>query len=388
MLALLHLAWAHLVHERRRSLLVTGALALTLLLPVAIQVLFARYRTGLLERADHTPLVVGAPGSRYDLVLKSLYFRGRTPAPLPYAELARARDDRLGAVVPLYVNGSAREHPILGTELEYFDLRGLALAAGTPFTRVGECVLGADVAGNLGLGPGDHLLTDQENLYDLTKGYPLKLRVAGVLDPAGTPDDGAVLVDLRTAWILAGIGHGHQDAEAQDESAVLDRDGGAVTLGASVFEYQEITEANADSFHFHGDPGDRPLTSLLVFPSDARSSTVLKGRYRVRPGTQLLVPTKVVEELLGFVLRWKRLLDANGLFVAGAAALFLAVIVSLSVQARRGELMTLTRLGCGRGRIAALFALEVLLLVLSGAVCAGVSGFALADLVARLVLGA
>ena len=38
-------------------------------LPLAVRVLIAEYRDGLVRRADDTPLVVGAPGSRFDLLL-------------------------------------------------------------------------------------------------------------------------------------------------------------------------------------------------------------------------------------------------------------------------------------------------------------------------------
>ena len=53
-------------------------------------------------------------------------------------------------------------------------------------------------------------------------------RLAGIAAKAG-----AVLVDVKTAWIIEGIGHGHDDAStlaaADGGAAVLERSGGEVT---------------------------------------------------------------------------------------------------------------------------------------------------------------
>ena len=104
---------------------------------------------------------------------------------------------------------TARSRPIIGTTPDYFRQRGLAVRAGRLPILVGEAVLGATVARDLGLGPGDTLLSDYEKPYDISTTYPLKMHVSGVLAESGSPDDGAVFVDVKTAWVIEGIGHGH-----------------------------------------------------------------------------------------------------------------------------------------------------------------------------------
>ena len=54
-------------------------------------------------------------------------------------------------------------------------------------------------------------------MYDLSAEYPLKMRVTGILAPTGTPDDLAVFTDVKTAWVIDGIGHGHDDLAATME---------------------------------------------------------------------------------------------------------------------------------------------------------------------------
>ena len=49
------------------------------------------------------------------------------------------------------------------------------------------------------------------------------MKVVGVLSPVATPDDEAVFVDVKTAWVIAGLAHGHDDVTAPGaESGVLE----------------------------------------------------------------------------------------------------------------------------------------------------------------------
>ena len=57
---------------------------------------------------------------------------------------------------------------------------------------LGECVLGATVAAELGLAPGDSVVLSSESVFDLAGVYPLKLRVVGVLERSFDADDSAI----------------------------------------------------------------------------------------------------------------------------------------------------------------------------------------------------
>jgi len=87
-------------------------------------------------------------------------------------------------------------------------------------------------------------------LFDLAGVYPLKMHVAGILEPTHSADDLAVFVDLKTAWIIQGLVHGHADlTEVIDPTLVMDRSGGKMTATAKLAQYTEITPDNIDSFH-------------------------------------------------------------------------------------------------------------------------------------------
>jgi len=376
-------AWRHFLHYRKRGLLLVASIALVCLLPVAVKLVVADFASGLAARAAASPLVVGARGSRYDLVLSSLYFRGRIPEPVSLREVEAIQDGGLADAVPVHLGHRARGFPIVGTTHDYYAYRRLSFAAGAAPAFLGEVVLGASVASELGLGPGDRLLSDQGSLFELSLTYPLRMHVVGVLDETGGPDDGAVFCDLKTAWILDGIGHGHVAAEKEADERVLKRTDDAVVLSPATFEYNEVTAENILSFHFHGEPADFPVEAIFCLPKDERSATILKGRYRVAETTQILEPAEVVGELLGLVFRLQRFFDVNALFVGVAMAMLLGLVFLLSLRLRAAEFETLRRIGFARGTIARLVAAEWSLILFLGAALVVVLGASLAAFLAR-----
>lgn len=365
---LLVLARHSLVFHRTRSLLLALAVALVVYLPFTIHWLVGAYRGELMARAEATPLVLGPRGNRFDLVFHALHFRPLAPGGLTMEHVAAVRDSGLARPVPLHGAAAARGFPVVGTDPEYFRFRRLAPAAGEPLLELGDCVLGAAVARSLGLAPGDRLLTDPANVFDIAGAYPLEMLVRGVLRETHGPDDRAVFVDLRTAWVIQGLGHGHQDAATiTDDGLLLDRREGEVVASAALKHHTRITAENIGSFHFHGDPATFPVTAVICVPRDARSATLLAGRHQdPRSPLQLVEPAAVVDDLLRFVFRIKRFFELNSLLVSTAFALLFALVVILSRRLRRREHLTLFHLGCSRGTTWRLEAIEWSAIVLAG----------------------
>lgn len=360
----LFLAWRYMSYHRWRSVLLVACISLTMLLPFAVQVLVHSYGLALRSRAESTPMLVGAKGSRFDQVLSSLYFKGRIPAVLPYGEFLALLDSELCTPIPIHCRVTAQGYPVLGTAPEYFELRGLRFAQGEAPLILGQVALGASVAKQLNLTVGDTILSDRGSLYDLTQSYPLKMHVSGVLEACGGPEDRALIVDVNTAWVMEGIGHGHVDATEEDAESVLSSTESSIALSAATIEYTEISAENIDSFHFHAEEADLPLTGVIVLPDDEKSATILRGRYQVSTSAQLLIPTEVVDELLGFVFRIKAFFDANFILIAVSTTLLLGLVVMLSIRLRKRELDTFFKLGCARGSVQKIIGLELGLVLL------------------------
>ncbi len=369
----LYLAWRYLAYHRIKTSILVASITLIVYLPVGLRVLVGQSGDQLTSRAASTPLLVGARGSPLELVLNSLYFESATPEATRYEQVTRVVESGLARPIPLYVRFRARGFPIVGTTLEYFELRALRAAAGRGLATIGECVVGHEVARQHQLTPGSSVVSQAENVFDLAGVYPLKMNVVGVLEPTHTADDFAIFVDIRTTWIIQGLGHGHQDlADPEAASSVLSRDGEKIVANASVMEYQEIDASNIDSFHFHGDRAQYPITAIIVVPHDSKSAVILRGRYQSSDEVcQMVNPDVVMEELLATVLTVQSYVVAAFLVVGLSTVATAVLVVLLSLRLRRREIETMIKIGGSRARITSVLATEIVLVLLSSVVLGG-----------------
>ncbi|MEO8494854.1 MAG: ABC transporter permease [Planctomycetota bacterium] len=355
------LARRYIAYHRGRTAILVAAIALTMYLPLATHLAIHRFQEQAMSRARATPLVIGAKGSRFGLAIHALHFRGDPPESITMAEVERIRESKLASAIPMFARFRAAGHVIVGTTPDYYEFRGLAIAQGEPLSRLGDCVLGADVAQQLDLHPGDRLLSEPENLFDLSGPSPLNMRVVGILQRTGTADDDVIFADLKTTWIIQGIGHGHADAsndngEHQHQAS-----------RANLAQHAEVTDDNLHTFHFHGTPDKFPLTAIIARADSDKSEALLMGRYLSPEETkQILRPVEVVDELMEIILNARRLFDAGMILLAAAMLLLVGLVMLLSLRLRQREMNTMFRLGCSRTTIFQIQAAELaIVLVLS-----------------------
>ena len=369
-----YLALRYLRHNALRSSILTLAMTVVIVLPLGLEIVLAKAEALLRSRADTTPLVVGAKGSPLNLVLRSLYFSGDAPQQIAADVIREIEADDLAIAVPLHLIFEARSVPVVGTTIDYFDVRTQHFAAGRSFAVLGEAVAGAAAAKRLGLARGDSVIAGAGELFDLAGAYPLKLSIAGILAASDGPDDDAIFVDVNTAWTIQGLYHGHQDlAVTDDPSVVLKRDEQGIIANAQLFTYGEVTENNRDSFHGHGDSDAFPVSSLLVFPRDARASALIQGRLIGPDATlQAVRPGAVIEDLLATLFRVRDIVDAAIAIVGAAMAAVLALVVVLSIRLREDELDTLHRIGASRWVTVRLLGAEIMIVLAVAVVASGV----------------
>ncbi|MEM1150232.1 MAG: ABC transporter permease [Pseudomonadota bacterium] len=364
----LYLAFAYMRYHSGRSAVLVLVAALILFVPIATQILLSTSEKALVARGDTTPLLLGSRGSQLDLTMAALYFSDERPDPLAMREVEAIWDTGLAIPIPLHTAFSSSGFRIVGTSLDYFDFRALELANGRGLSLLGDAVVGANVAGTLGKGVGDTLVSSPENLFDLDGVYPLEMPIVGVLEGTNTPDDDAIFVDIKTAWVIQGIGHGHEDVVTAAEVAA----GTAAIASAAVVQYQRITPDNIDTFHFHGAQDDFPTSAVVVVPNDTRASTILKGRYLdTENPAQLVEPSSVIQGLVDRIFRIKSLLDVVTAIIAVAAFAAIGLAVFLSYRLRAREITTAVKLGARRGMVLRLLAAETFtLLFLSACIAA------------------
>jgi putative ABC transport system permease protein len=370
-----YIAWKYVCFNKIKTVTLIACVTLITFLPVSLQLLLNESERQLASRAVSTPLIIGAKGSALDLAMNTLYFVDEVPELITMEASKQVVESQLAQPIPVYIRFRASGFPIVGTTLDYFDFRKLKLSQGRQLTMLGDCVLGATVAQESGIKPGDSLISSPENLFDLAGIYPLKMKVAGILTESHTSDDRAIFVDLKTAWIIQGLGHGHKDlAKSDDASVILKKNEGNVIANAKLKHYMEITTDNLDSFHIHGDLSELPISAVIAIPEDDKSETILRGRYLSAQTTQQIIkPKETIDGLLENIFRIKNVLDAIILLVGTATVLAIVLIFALSLRLRQREIKTIFKLGCSRMTITKLLAAEIFLIIaISGIACSAI----------------
>ena len=371
MSSVVYLAWQYLRWHRWKTLILTAAVTLVLYLPLGLQLVVEQTARDLNARADATPLVLGSRGSPLELVLNALYFSDDRPEYFPYSAVQALREDGLVDPIPLHSRHVSQGVPIVGTTLDYFAFRNLQLAEGRSLATLGEAVLGASAAEQLGVGVGDHIISSPDSLFDIAGVYPLKMPVVGVLARSLSPDDEAIFVDLKTSWIIEGIGHGHQELTRPEAAgALLKTEGDRIVANASLVQYNEITADNIDAFHFHGSSDGLPLTAILPVPRDTKAQVLIQGRYQSHESLQLLEPRAVIDRLLDTVFAVQAYVLAAMALVGLATVAVVALVFLLSWRARRAEQDTLHRLGGAKATVLALMLSEAVIVLLAASLLA------------------
>ena len=330
---------------------------------------------------------MGAKGDRFDLILNSLFFRGSSTNKISIRDYQLLSKENRGLAVPLNLGFSAKEFPLVGTTPEYFEARNLLIKSGTLPLRNGEVTLGYSCAKKLGLDTGGFILTDQVNLYDLSASYPIRLKISGVLEKSNTADDEALFVNLQSSWIIEGIGHGHIKLdENTSKENVLSESKTSITANSSLENYIEITDLNINQFHFHEEKHNLPISSVLIFSSNFKDRTILKGKYNQHLRLQPLIPSETANEILNVIFKIENLLNASFILSGLAATLFLITLILLSLQLRKNEFKTLHLIGCDRLTVFFLYIGELIILITMSFILAFVSAVTLKKVLVSLII--
>ena len=352
----LYLAWRYLRHQRLTTAVLVASLTLIIYLPAALQVIVSNAEQHFRSRADSTPLIIGPRGSALELVLASVYFDKPYDSVMRFDHLKRVETQNFGTAIPMHTRFEARECQVVGTTDSYLRLRQLQIARGRHWNMFGECIIGSRVADRLKVQLDSKIPVSTSTAFSLDN-PPLRLNVVGVLASTETPDDEAIFVELETAWIIEGLGHGHvRDAQHGSPDAKL---------------YTDITKQNVSSFHFHGSRGKFPITAIIVIPDNDKSQTLLLGQYFSPEETaQIVQPRTVMDGLLKRIVMVRSYMVVIIAVVSLVSMFTMVLVVVLSIRLRRAEIMTMSKMGCSRFKIASILGSQISIILLASVVIA------------------
>ncbi len=342
---MIRLAWRYLWSSPLTTalnllLLTLGLAAVTFVLRASAQV-----ESGLKRDLAGIDLVVGAKGSPMQIMLAGVFHLDAPTGNIPLASLDLLKRQPLVArAVPLSLGDSFRGYRIAGTTTDYIDLYGAKLTQGVLWTRPMQAVLGAEVARVSGLKAGDRFAGS----HGLAEGGGAhgdhQFQVVGVLAESGSVLDRLVLTDLASVWEVHGDHHAGHDEDVTKE-----------------------------------------ITLALVRYRSPLAAVMLPRWVNAQDGLQSAAPALETARLMRLVGAGTEVLRGFGIVLLAAAGLSVWVALLHAVRARQGDLAMLRMLVAPASRVAALIALEALLLAALATVLGLSAGHGLVAVLERLL---
>lgn len=273
-------------------------------------------------------LVVGAKGSPLQILLAGVFHVDAPTGNIPLATVQTLRAHPLVAeVIPLSLGDSVQGWRIVGSEPAYQRLYGATLAQGRAVQSPSEVVLGAEVARATGLGLGDRV-TGSHGLSGGGEAHGQHpFTVVGVLARSGSVLDRLVLTSLEAVWTVHEAMH---EVDAEDRA---------------------ILEA------------EREVTLLLVRYRSPLAAAMLPRWVNGQDGLQSASPALESARLLRMLGAGRELLQGFGALLLLSSLLSLFITQLQMVRERQGDLALLRLMGAPPWRLAALVALQALMLV-------------------------
>lgn len=345
---MIRLAWRYLWSSPLTTalnllLLTLGLAAVTFVLRASAQV-----EAGLKRDLAGIDLVVGAKGSPMQIMLAGVFHLDAPTGNIPLATLdLLQRQPLVAQAVPLSLGDSFRGFRVVGTTPAYLELYGAQLAQGAVWQRPMQAVLGAEVARASGLKIGDrfagsHGLADGGGAHG-----DHQFEVVGLLAPSGSVLDRLVLTDLASVWEVHETHHAAEEHAHEDES--------------------------------------REITLALVRYRSPLAAAMLPRWVNAQEGLQSAAPALETARLMRLVGAGTEVFQGFGIVLLVAAGLSVWVALLHAVRARQSDLAMLRMLGAPARRVAALIALEALLLAALAAALGLAAGHGLVMLLERLL---
>lgn len=210
------LVWA--IMRRHAVVCITFVLLIALAVGIgaAITAQERALRSGSAKASDKFDLIVGAPGSQIDLLMRVVFLqRGAVELLTGEAERKLLSETRAEFVAPIGFGDSYRGHPVVGTIPQLVThLSGEQLAEGRNFETPYEAVVGFNSELQVGESfQATHGLVEaEEEAEGEHEHHADAITVVGRMAATGTPWDRALLTPIELTWMMHELGTGHGDA--------------------------------------------------------------------------------------------------------------------------------------------------------------------------------
>lgn len=208
------------------TLVTAGSIALATALMVSVWIVKTESQAAFLQTTTGFDAVLGARGSKLQLVLNAIFHLEASPGNIAYADYeAIKRHPAVKAAIPIGVGDNLRGYRLVGTlpelltQVEYASGKRFEIEPGGRVFAAGakEAVAGSFAAQRLGLKRGDQFHPFHGLAFDEKNQHAETYTVTGILRPTNTPADRVIWMPLEGLQTMSG----HDPRAATEVSAVL-----------------------------------------------------------------------------------------------------------------------------------------------------------------------
>ena len=399
----LTIAWKSIKERRLASALTALSVALGVTLLVSVLVINGIIDKMFNQTASGYDLVVGAQGSKLQLILSTVFRIGAPIENLPYRYYEEIKKDpRIEEAIPFAIGDVTQKggFPIVGTipryfALEYIPGRHFRINKDGKFLPgTWDAVIGSAVARQNNWKMGDefqliHGAAESGHVHDE------KFKIVGILAPTGTPNDRTVFVNLRGFYQVSG----HEkplDEALKREAAFFGEKLDEEKLKALMKEHA-AHDHHDHSGHDHGHGHDhevpdaqKEVTAILVqmkgdrlrgfstikFQSDLQEANPAMAINPIRQISWLM------QNIVGNVRTMLVVLTSLIIIVSGVS-IFVSIYNSMSDRKR--EIAIMRALGACRTSVFSIILSESVLLCLGGGILGIILGHGLVFVAAPII---
>lgn len=395
----LTIAWKSIRQRRLASLLTALSVALGVTLMVSVLVINSVIDRMFNQTASGYDLVVGAQGSKLQLILSTVFRVGAPIENLPYRYYTELKKDpRVEEAIPFAIGDVTQKggFPIVGTIPRYFALEYVPgrhfriNAEGKFLPGTWDAVIGSVVAKQNNWKMGDefqlvHGSAEAGHVHDE------KFKIVGILAPTGTPNDRTVFVNLRGFYQVSG----HEkplDEAMKREAAFFGEKLDDEKLKALMKENAAHDHSGHDhSGHDHEVPdAQKEVTAILVrMKGDRlRGFTTIKFQSELQEANQAQAVNPIQQiswlmtNIVGNIRTMLVVLTSLIILVSGVS-IFVSIYNSMSDRKR--EIAIMRALGAGRTAVFTIILSESVLLCLGGGILGIILGHGLVFIAAPII---
>ena len=314
---LLKLAWNNIVKRPFSSGLSVLLLASSIMIIILSFLTMQQIESKFNENANKIDLVVGAKGSRLQLVLCNVFHVDNPTGNIRMKDVTfLTKHPFVKNAIPISLGDNYKSYRIVGTNQNFLQkLYKAPLKQGKLFEKPYEVVLGFNAANKMDLKLGDSFYGSHGIDASIHEHQDAKYLVVGLLDYSGEVIDNLILTSLESVWQVHSEDH---------------------QKGSFDLNYEKKHD-----HHHHKitlDEEDKEITALLINYKSQRAKFSIPGIVNNKEQLMAAEPSIEIQRLLDLVQPAVKVLTVLAWFIFGLAFFSMLITMINSMKNRKYEI--------------------------------------------------